>query len=132
MVLLDGQPAEAFEGLVAYPAFYNRFRRIFAVLPTLARLGVGRLVVQPDSTLPQPARGTQRLHHESPLLYCSLRDEFAELPTSLAEGRSCQKLGDRPLLVVTAAPGRWRMDAIAGQHGHAVDERQPPCRAVHA
>src|SRR5581483_6088800 len=37
MVLLDGQPADAFEDLPAYSAFYNRFRRILAVLPTPAR-----------------------------------------------------------------------------------------------
>src|SRR5687768_7101768 len=43
MVLIDGQPADAFEGLPAFPAFYARFRRISALLPTLARLGVGRL-----------------------------------------------------------------------------------------
>ena len=46
---------EAFEGLPAYPAFYSAFRRIPALLPSLARLGVGRLV--PD---------IQRLHHASP------------------------------------------------------------------
>jgi hypothetical protein len=41
-------------------------------------------------------------------LYRSLRDEFAELPTSLAQARSFQNVGDRPL-VVTAA-----RDALAG------------------
>jgi pimeloyl-ACP methyl ester carboxylesterase len=109
MVLLDGQPAEAFEGLPAYPAFYNGFRRISALLPTLARLGVGRLVVHEDVALPQSARDMQRLHHASPRLYRSLRDEFAQLPTSLAQARSCPNLGDRPLVVVTAA-----RDALAG------------------
>jgi hypothetical protein len=40
----------------------------------------------------------------------SLRDEFAELPTSLQQARSLQSLGDRPLVVVTAsvdAPAGW-------------------------
>jgi pimeloyl-ACP methyl ester carboxylesterase len=83
MVLLDGQPAEAFEGLPSYPTFYRIFQRIFAVLPTLARLGLGRVVVQPY--------------------------EFEELPASLAQAQSCQSLGDRPLVVVTAA-----QDAQAG------------------
>ena len=94
MVLLDGQPAEAFEGLPSFPAFYSRFRRVFALLPSLARLGVGRLVSGPDSS----ARSAR-----------SLRDEFAELPTSLAQARSFQTIGDRPLVVVTAA-----RDAMAG------------------
>lgn len=102
MVLLDGQPAEAFEGLPAYPTFYDRFHRIFAVLPTLARLGVGRLVVRADLALPADARDMQRVHHASARLYRSLRDEFDELPTALAEARSLQSLGARPLVVVTA------------------------------
>jgi pimeloyl-ACP methyl ester carboxylesterase len=108
MVLLDAQPTEAFEGLPAYPAFYSAFRRISALLPSLARLGVGRLV-PPDRALPEPARDIQHLHHASPRLYRSLRDEFAELPTSLAQARSFQNLGDRPLVVVTAT-----RDALAG------------------
>jgi hypothetical protein len=90
MVLLDGQPAEAFEGLPAYPAFYNRFRRVFGLLAPLARLGVARPFVRD-------------FQHASPRLYRSLNDEFAELPTALAQARSFQNLGDRPLIVVTAA-----------------------------
>ncbi len=90
MVLLDGQPAEAFEGLPWYPAFYAGFRRVSAVAPSLARLGVGRLVSGPDA---------------SARLARSLRDEVIELPTALAQARSFQSLGDRPLVVVTAARG---------------------------
>ena len=128
MVLLDGQPAEAFEGLPAYPAFYNGFRRISALLPSLARLGVGRLVVHADLALPRPARDIQRLHHASPRLYRSLRDEFAQLPTSLAQARSCQSLSDRPLVVVTAArdaqagwlPLQDRMATLSTNSSHRV------------
>jgi pimeloyl-ACP methyl ester carboxylesterase len=90
MVLLDGQPAEAFEGLPSYPAFYSVFSRVFPLLPSLARLGVGRLLSGSDSS----ARAAR-----------SLRDEFAELPTALAQARSFQSLGDRPLVVVTATRG---------------------------
>jgi pimeloyl-ACP methyl ester carboxylesterase len=96
IVLLDGQPAEAFERLPTYAAFYDRFRRVSALLPSLARLGVGRLVFPADvGSLPANAR--------------SLRDELAELPSSLRQARSFQNLGDRPLVVVTAA-----VDAQAG------------------
>jgi len=110
MVLLDGQPAEAFEGLPDFPAFYDGFRRISALLPSLARLGVGRLVFHDDFvSWPAHARDAQRLNHASARLYRSLRDEFAELPTSLAQARGFQDLGDRPLVVVTAA-----RDAQAG------------------
>ena len=108
VVLLDGQPAEAFEGLPAYPAFYNRFSRIFSLLPSLARLSVGQLAPA-DRALPQPARDIRRRHWASARLYRSLRDEFAELPTSLAQARSFQSLGERPLVVVTATK-----DPLAG------------------
>jgi len=129
MVLLDGQPAEAFEGLPSYPAFYSGFRRVSALLPSLARLGVGRLVFHAGfASLPPPARNMQRLHYSSARQYRSLRDEFAELPTSLAQARSLQSLGNRPLVVVTAArdaqvgwlPLQDRMAILSTNSSHRV------------
>ena len=110
MVLLDGQPAEVFEDLPAFPTFYRSFRRVSALLPSLARLGVARLF-DPDgsASLPAEARDRLRLNHSSARLFRSLRDEFAQLPTALAQARSFQSLGDRPLIVVTAT-----RDAMAG------------------
>jgi pimeloyl-ACP methyl ester carboxylesterase len=109
MVLLDGQPAEALEGLPDFPAFYNRFRRISALLPSLARLGTARLVFHSGFTsLPAEVRQMQRFSHSSARLFVSLRDEFAGLPTSLAQARSFQSLGDRPLVVVTASKDAMR------------------------
>jgi hypothetical protein len=55
------------------------------------------------------AHDTQRLNYASARVYRSVRDEFAKLPTSLAQARSFQNLGERPLVVVTAA-----RDAQAG------------------
>jgi pimeloyl-ACP methyl ester carboxylesterase len=110
MILLDGQPAEAFEGLPVFPVFYNVFRRVFALLPSLARLGVGRLIYHSGfDSLPARASEMQRFTYSSARAARSLRDEFAELPTSLAQARSFQSLGDRPFVVVTAA-----QDAMAG------------------
>jgi pimeloyl-ACP methyl ester carboxylesterase len=109
MVLLDAQPAEAFEELPSYPAFYSAFRRISALLPSLARLGVGRLIIHADLAQPAPSRDMERLHHVSARLYRSLRDEFAALPTSLVQARAFQSLGNRPLVVVTATE-----EALAG------------------
>ena len=129
MVLLDGQPAEAFESLPAYPTFYAGFRRISALLPTLARLGVGRLAFHADFTsMPAHARDMLRRHYASARQYRSLRDEFIALPTSLAQARASQNLGDRPLVVVTAArdaqagwlPLQDRMATLSTNSSHRV------------
>src|SRR4051812_6754048 len=110
MVLLDGQPAEVFESLPIFPVFYNGFRRVSALLPSLARVGVGRALYHAGfDTWPATARDMQRFTYSSARAARSLRDEFAELPTSLAQARAFQNLGDRPLVVVTAA-----QDAEAG------------------
>jgi hypothetical protein len=75
----------------------------------------------------------QRLHYSSARHYRSLRDEFAELPTSLAQARSFQGFGNRPLVVVTAAAGRTSgLVAVAGRDGDIVHEQQPPRRAIHS
>ena len=104
MVLLDAQPAEAFERLPDFPAFYNRFRHVLALLPSLARLGVGRLVYHGDfDDLPPQAREMQRYNYSSTRHYRSLRDEFVALPVSLTQAESVQTLGNVPLVVVTAS-----------------------------
>lgn len=104
MVLLDGQPTDAFEALQGYPAFYGRFSRATALLPSLARVGVGRLVFHRGFTgLPAEARDMQRVHYSSVRHWHSLRDEVAALPASLAQARSLRSLGTRPLIVLTAA-----------------------------
>jgi hypothetical protein len=71
---------------------------------------VGRLLYHGGfETLPAQARDMERFTYSSARAARSLRDEFAELPTSLAQARSFQNLGDRPLVVVTA-----ERDAMAG------------------
>jgi len=127
MVLLDGQPPEAFEGLSIFPTFYAVFRRVYPLFPSLARLGVGRLLPA-DGALPVHARGIEHLHHASARLYLSQRDEFAELPASLAQARAVHDLGARPLVVVTAArdamvgwlPLQDRMAALSTNSSHRV------------
>jgi pimeloyl-ACP methyl ester carboxylesterase len=103
MVLLDGQPAGAFERLPAFPTFYRVFRRVSALLPSLARLGVGRVVAYFGSrNLPADASDFERIGNASARWYRSLRDEFAKLPTTLQQARAFHSLGARPLIVVTA------------------------------
>ena len=87
VALLDGQPAEAMTDLPTYPKFYNVYRRVEALMPTLARLGVMRL-----------AGGEGPARH-----YRTLHDEIAVLPARLDRAREAGSLGSTPLAVVTAA-----------------------------
>ena len=106
VVLLDPQPTEVLTRLPAFPTFYRVFRRVSALFPSLARLGVARLISLADSAgLPPEARELRRVYSASPHSSRSLRDEFAQLPIALAQADSVRSLGDLPLIVVTAARG---------------------------
>lgn len=91
MVLLDAQPADAFTALPAYPGFYATFRTVATLSPSLARIGLlGPLLgLSANESTVAAARGG--------------RDEFLALPTVLTQSSALTSLGDRPLIVVTAA-----------------------------
>lgn len=110
MVMLDSQPNEVFTGLPTFPSFYKIIRPASALFPSLARVGVFRLINQfsPD-ILPAQTRDEERAVTSTASLQRIQRDEFAELPTTLKEAAALTTLGDRPLIVVTAAKG-----ALAG------------------
>jgi pimeloyl-ACP methyl ester carboxylesterase len=106
MVLLDSQPNEALTGLPDFPSQYSALRRASALFPSLARLGVFRLVNQfASDPLPVPTRGEELAVVSTANLNRIQRDEFAELPTTLKEAAALTTIGDRPLIVVTAAKG---------------------------
>ena len=87
------------------------FRRVSAVLPSLARFGVGRAAYgSAYSDLPARARDEQRVFWATPRHSRSVRDEFSELRTAMAQARLLTTFGDRPLVVLTAekdAEGGW-------------------------
>jgi hypothetical protein len=91
MVLLDAQPADAFTALPAYPGFYSTFRTVATLSPSLARIGLlGPLLgLSADESTAAAARGA--------------RDEFLALPTVLTQSSALTSIGDRPLIVITAA-----------------------------
>src|SRR6266566_1251627 len=106
MVFLDSQPNEAFTGLPDFPSQYNIISRASALFPSLARLGVFRLVNQfAADPLPVPTVDEERAVVSSASLNRIQRDEFAELPNTLKEAAELTTLGDRPLIIVTAAKG---------------------------
>jgi hypothetical protein len=72
----------------------------------LSRFGVGRAIYQTAySDLPPSVRDQQRAFWSTPRHGRSVRDEFSELRTALAQAKSLTDLGDRPLVVVTALSG---------------------------
>ena len=106
MVLLDSQPPDAFTKLPSYPGFYNVYRRVSGLFPSLARIGLMRLVYSSAAAgLPPEARAEERAFQSTASQSRSLRDEFLELKTALTQAHALTSLGDRPLIVVTAAKG---------------------------
>ena len=110
MVLLDSMHPEQYTKVSSWPAFYEVFRRTSAVLPSLSRFGVGRVIAQTSyNDLPPAARAVQRAFWSTPRHNRSVRDEFSEIRTAMAQAKSLTNIGDRPLVVLTA-----QKDALGG------------------
>jgi pimeloyl-ACP methyl ester carboxylesterase len=111
IALIDSSTPYQFE-LGTYPRFYAMWRRASALLPTLARTGIGRVTLGSGfGGLPATARGDARRFAASPRELRSDRVEFKMLPTVFDEAKSLSSLGDTPLAVVTADVGSlpgWR------------------------
>jgi pimeloyl-ACP methyl ester carboxylesterase len=112
IALLDSMSPQQYNDIDGWPAFYEMYRRASAVMPSLFRLGVGRLIYS-SSDLPAPARDEERAFMATPRAARSVRDEFSQIRTTMSEAQGLTTLGDRPLVVLTAekgALGGW-MDA---------------------
>ena len=103
MVLLDAQPADAFSALPTFPSTYSAIRLSTGVLPSVARIGVYRVILALlPADLPAPYGDLERAEQSTPLLLSGQRDEFAVLPATLAQAAALTSLGDKPLVVVSA------------------------------
>jgi pimeloyl-ACP methyl ester carboxylesterase len=102
MVLLDSQPPDAFANLPGYTSFYNVYRRVLGLAPSLARLGVARVIATSAGTgLPPEVRAVERAFASTASSARSLRDEVVTLKASLTEAQALTSLGDKPLIVVS-------------------------------
>jgi pimeloyl-ACP methyl ester carboxylesterase len=103
MVLLDPQPSNAYADLPGWSSFYQAFRRYSAIVPSLSRLGLQRLVYQTQvADLPPAARAEERADWSTARHNRSVRDEVAELRTVLSQSQALTSIGDKPLIVLTA------------------------------
>ncbi|MGY1814968.1 alpha/beta fold hydrolase [Blastococcus sp. SYSU D00820] len=107
-----------------------------AVLPSLARLGVGRLLpASAWSALPEPAAGQVQTFTAGSRGWRNVRDEVATMPLLIRQARALTTLGATPLVVLTAAGNEddpaWlaaqeRMAALSTNSAHRYAD------AVHA
>jgi pimeloyl-ACP methyl ester carboxylesterase len=99
-----------------------------AVLPSVARLGLGRLLPTSFwSALPEPAAGQFQAFATSPRGGRNTRDEMATMPALLTQAQALITLGSTPLVVLTAAghdsdpawaAAQERMTALSANSSH--------------
>jgi pimeloyl-ACP methyl ester carboxylesterase len=103
LVLLDSQPPDAIAHLPGYAGEYGGLRRTTALFPSVARLGVMRLIYASAAPgLPPEARAEERAFWSTASHNRSLRNEVVGLKTALTQAQALTSLGDKPLIVVTA------------------------------
>lgn len=104
LVLLDSQPADAIANLPGYEGEYRfGLRRVIPLFPSLARLGVMRLIYSSASPgLPPEARAQERAFWATARHNRSMRDEVIGLEAALTQAQALTSLGDKPLIVLTA------------------------------
>lgn len=107
VVLLDSMHPQQYERVPSWPGFYEMFRRASAVMPSLSRLGVMRILNDTQfGNLPTPQREQERAFLSTPQHNRSVRDEFHMIRTAMRQADALQTLGDVPLVVVTARRGQ--------------------------
>jgi pimeloyl-ACP methyl ester carboxylesterase len=129
IVLLDSQPPDALENLPGYAGESPAIRSTYALGPSLARVGLMRLLyVSVPSDLPPEAWAEARASMSTATHNRGVRDDVVGLKAALAQAQALTTLGDRPLIVVTAAkdahegwlPLQEKMSALSTNSVHRV------------
>lgn len=103
VVLLDSQPPDALENLPGYAGEYSAIRSTYALGPSLARVGLLRLIyASVASDLPPEAWAEARASMSTATHNRGVRDDVVGLKAALAQAQALTTLGDKPLIVVTA------------------------------
>jgi pimeloyl-ACP methyl ester carboxylesterase len=116
VVLLDSLTPRAMTALPSYPGFYNTFRRVYPLLPSLARIGVGQLgMYQAGSSLPRTDRRAEHAFATTPRDQRVQRAEFLALRATFDQAQELRTLGATPLAVLTAGKGMqagWQSEQL--------------------
>lgn len=125
LVLLDSSSPEQYTKIPSYAGQYALMRRGLAVMPTLNRVGLGRLL--PASPLPAPAAEQVKALTQTARGASNGRDELSVVLDTFEQARALTTLGDRPVVVLTASENMstdgWdaaqdRMAALSTNHVH--------------
>jgi pimeloyl-ACP methyl ester carboxylesterase len=100
MVLLDSSSPEQLTRMPAYAGQYAVMRRGLALLPTVDRLGLGRMLAA-ASHLPAPAADQVDALAATPRAARNGRDELSVVLDVFTQARALTTLDDRPLAVLT-------------------------------
>ena len=98
--MVDSSSPRQFEDLPDYPRQYAVMRRGLALLPTLARLGLGGPILS-GSQLPAPAAKQVDAMISTVRAARNGRDEVVMLPKVFADAQALTTLGNLPLVVLT-------------------------------
>ena len=103
VVLLDSSSPHQAELMKSFNGEYRLMRRVLAVTPTLARLGIGHLVgrLSPPALPGRPGRQAAAFA-SSPGGWANQRAEQATLPTAFGQAQAAASLGHLPLVVLTS------------------------------
>ncbi len=131
MVLLDSMSPYEFTELPGFATEQSMMSRGLGVLPTLARLGVGRILpTSVWSSLPEPAASQVQAFAASARGMRNMRDEQSMFRTVFEQAKALTSLDSKPLVVVTATESmqkneEWvdlqdRLAALSTNNDHRV------------
>jgi pimeloyl-ACP methyl ester carboxylesterase len=88
IALIDSMSPDQFTSVSGYATFYHVLHRVSGLLPSAARLGVGRILGYGVGDA------------------AGFRADVSAIPDALKQARALESIGGRPLIVVTAAEGQ--------------------------
>ncbi len=133
MVLLDSMSPYEFTDLPGFATEQSMMSRGLGVLPTLTRMGGGRILpTSAWSSLPEPAASQVQAFAASARGMRNMRDEQSMYPTVFEQAKALTSLDSKPLVVVTATESiqkheQWvdlqdRLAALSTNNDHRVAE----------
>jgi pimeloyl-ACP methyl ester carboxylesterase len=103
MVLLDGTSPYMMTKSPGYSSLYATSRVAFALFPSLARLGIGRVAYSGQhASLPAESRAQSTAYAPTAQMARSQIDEWTEGATAMQQAQLLTTFGDKPLIIVTA------------------------------